>query len=153
MLRIFLGTSSYRRMFNLITIVFLLLGILGTGAPTAFASSSLFQQGVVAFLYPPYPGSVAENSIFDHSSPTYNADGNDYVVAWNGVQNTTLSYDGHPGIDYGTNFLPILAAALRIKERTVRFHVENILFKLGAKSRTEAAHVAFREGWLAEDEI
>ncbi len=111
MLRIFLGTSSYRRMFNLITIVFLLLGILGTGAPSAFASSSLFQQGVVAFLYPPYPGSVAENSIFDHSSPTYNADGNDYVVAWNGVQNTTLSYDGHPGIDYGTNFLPILAAA------------------------------------------
>lgn len=46
-----------------------------------------------------------------------------------------------------------IAAALGIKERTVRFHVENILFKLGAKSRTEAAHVAFKEGWLAEDEI
>jgi len=41
-----------------------------------------------------------------------------------------------------------IAAALRIKERTVRFHVENILFKLGAKSRTEAAHVAFKEGGL-----
>ena len=46
-----------------------------------------------------------------------------------------------------------IAAALGIKERTVRFHVENILFRLGVKNRTEAAHVAFQEGWLAEDEI
>ncbi len=45
-----------------------------------------------------------------------------------------------------------IAQALGIKERTVRFHVENILNKLGAKNRTEAAHVAFKEGWLTDDE-
>lgn len=45
-----------------------------------------------------------------------------------------------------------IAAALRIKERTVRFHVENILFKLGVKNRTEAACFAIQVGWLAEDE-
>jgi DNA-binding NarL/FixJ family response regulator len=41
-----------------------------------------------------------------------------------------------------------IALALEIEERTVRFHVENILDKLDAKSRTEAACYAFRHGWI-----
>ena len=32
-----------------------------------------------------------------------------------------------------------IAQSFGIKERTVRFHIENILFKLGVKNRTEAA--------------
>ena len=41
-----------------------------------------------------------------------------------------------------------IAQALEIEERTVRFHVENILDKLGVSNRTEAACYAFRNGWI-----
>ena len=41
-----------------------------------------------------------------------------------------------------------IALAFEIKERTVRFHVENILDKLDVKNRTEAACYAFRKGWI-----
>ena len=41
-----------------------------------------------------------------------------------------------------------IASALTIEERTVRFHVENILDKLKVKNRTEAAYHAFRNGWF-----
>jgi len=41
-----------------------------------------------------------------------------------------------------------IAITLSIKERTVRFHVENILNKLGVRSRTEAVCHAFRNGWI-----
>ena len=41
-----------------------------------------------------------------------------------------------------------IALALIIEERTVRFHVENILDKLKVKNRTEAAYHAFRSGWF-----
>ena len=41
-----------------------------------------------------------------------------------------------------------IALALEIQERTVRFHVENILGKLSVKNRTEAACHAFRNGWI-----
>lgn len=41
-----------------------------------------------------------------------------------------------------------IAQALEIEERTVRFHVENILDKLGVNNRTEAACYAFRNGWI-----
>ena len=43
-----------------------------------------------------------------------------------------------------------IALALEIKERTVRFHVENILDKLAVKNRTEAAYYAFRKGWITD---
>ena len=36
-----------------------------------------------------------------------------------------------------------------IGERTVAFHVENLLAKLGADNRTEAVVEAIRRGWLA----
>jgi len=41
-----------------------------------------------------------------------------------------------------------IAVALDIEERTVRFHVENILDKLKVNNRTEAACYAFRKGWI-----
>ena len=41
-----------------------------------------------------------------------------------------------------------IAKELAISERTVAFHVENLLVKLGAESRTEAATEAIRRGWL-----
>jgi DNA-binding NarL/FixJ family response regulator len=41
-----------------------------------------------------------------------------------------------------------IAAALSISERTARFHVERILFKLGSKNRTEAVVIATKKGWI-----
>ena len=41
-----------------------------------------------------------------------------------------------------------IAQELQIEERTVRFHVENILDKLGVSNRTEAVCYAFRSGWI-----
>ena len=41
-----------------------------------------------------------------------------------------------------------IALALEIEERTVRFHVENILDKLRVQNRTEAASYAFRKRWI-----
>lgn len=41
-----------------------------------------------------------------------------------------------------------IAAALVISERTVKFHVSGILTKLGASNRTEAVHLAARQGLI-----
>lgn len=41
-----------------------------------------------------------------------------------------------------------IALALMIEERTVRFHVENILDKLNVNNRTEAVSYAFKNGWI-----
>ena len=41
-----------------------------------------------------------------------------------------------------------IALALEIEERTVRFHVENILDKLNVDNRTKAEFYAFRMGWI-----
>jgi DNA-binding NarL/FixJ family response regulator len=46
----------------------------------------------------------------------------------------------------GTN--SIIAQALHTAERTVEFHVSNILRKLGVKSRTEAVVWAKEHGWV-----
>lgn len=54
-----------------------------------FASNSVLPhaQGVTPFLYPPYPGAVSENSIFDHHMPTYT------------IQDRTIvTYTGHQAI-------------------------------------------------------
>jgi two-component system response regulator DegU len=37
---------------------------------------------------------------------------------------------------------------LEISERTVKFHVKNIMEKLNAANRTEAVAIAARSGWL-----
>lgn len=41
-----------------------------------------------------------------------------------------------------------IALALVIEERTVRFHVENILDKLKVKNRAEARCFVCRNGWI-----
>jgi two-component system NarL family response regulator len=41
-----------------------------------------------------------------------------------------------------------IAMILDVSQRTVSKHVENILLKMGAKSRTEAAVRAVRDGML-----
>lgn len=43
-----------------------------------------------------------------------------------------------------------IALALEIQEVTVRFHVKNIVKKLGAKNRTDAACLAIRKGWIQD---
>jgi DNA-binding NarL/FixJ family response regulator len=43
-----------------------------------------------------------------------------------------------------------IALALDIKERTVRFHVGNILDKLGVENRTQAVCCALRMGWTID---
>jgi DNA-binding NarL/FixJ family response regulator len=44
-----------------------------------------------------------------------------------------------------------IAQALEIEERTVRFHVENILDKLNVENRTHAVCHAIRMGWIKID--
>ena len=44
-----------------------------------------------------------------------------------------------------------IAFQLRIAERTVRYHVENLLDKLQARNRPEAVANAIRMGWLPVD--
>ena len=43
-----------------------------------------------------------------------------------------------------------IALALEIEERTVRFHIGNILDKLNVKNRTEAVCYAFRRRWITD---
>lgn len=43
-----------------------------------------------------------------------------------------------------------IARALGINERTVRFHIENLLFKLQVKNRTQAACYAVKSGWITD---
>jgi DNA-binding NarL/FixJ family response regulator len=37
---------------------------------------------------------------------------------------------------------------LSISPRTVNFHLDNLFAKLGVRSRTEAAILALRQGWI-----
>ncbi len=41
-----------------------------------------------------------------------------------------------------------IASELSVTEDTVKFHVHNIFRKLAVVSRTEAALVAIRQGWV-----
>jgi DNA-binding NarL/FixJ family response regulator len=43
-----------------------------------------------------------------------------------------------------------IALALGIEERTVRFHVGNILDKLSVKNRTQAVCYTLRRGWISD---
>ncbi len=44
------------------------------------------QQAVTPFLYPPFPGSASQESVFDHSTPNYTFD-NRIVVYTGAVAN------------------------------------------------------------------
>ena len=67
---------------KIIFVAILLCGIL-LGARGALADHDLAPaQAVTPFLYPPYPGSASQESIFDHSTPNYTYDNK--VVAYSG---------------------------------------------------------------------
>jgi len=69
-----------------LVITLLLLGGLsfGPGAPSGERALAAPAQDVAPFLYPPFPGSASEESIFDHSSPNYSQS-----------DNRIVSYGGH----------------------------------------------------------
>ena len=61
----------------------LLLGIVMLGARGASAESDRVPaQAIAPFLYPPYPGTASQESIFDHSTPNYTFDNR--IVAFTG---------------------------------------------------------------------
>jgi len=43
-----------------------------------------------------------------------------------------------------------IAAALDISPRTVKFHLDNLYSKLGVNTRTEAAIIALKQGWVQD---
>ena len=43
---------------------------------------------------------------------------------------------------------PRIADEIGVKERTVRYHLENLMSKLGVNSRVEAVLAAIRQGWI-----
>ena len=89
---IVLNYSQHFRRLSTLIFLFILVFSLFTDvfdANVVLASSSGSEQAqtVSPFLYPPYPGAVAENSIFDHNRPTYT------------IQDRTIvSYSGHSAI-------------------------------------------------------
>ncbi len=56
---------------SLIAVSFLVSLVLATGAGTTGRAAAAPVQQVAPFLFPPYPGSATEESIFDHTSPNY----------------------------------------------------------------------------------
>src|SRR5712691_6362297 len=69
-----------------LSIAILLLGALSLAAGwlSGGHAAAAPAQAVSPFLYPPFPGSASEESIFDHSSPNYSQ-----------TDNRTVSYGGH----------------------------------------------------------
>ncbi|MCI0610954.1 MAG: peptidoglycan DD-metalloendopeptidase family protein [Anaerolineae bacterium] len=101
----------------------------GARVETVSASSVQQEPYVHPFLYPPYPGTVEEISIFDHQTPVNARELSDGVIIaftgneasgdpitdegvyWNNDLGFALSYDQHEGIDYDVNYAPVFAAA------------------------------------------
>ena len=52
------------------------------GASAEYRTGGAPLQAVTPFLYPPYPGTAAQESIFDHSTPNYTYD--NIVLAFTG---------------------------------------------------------------------
>jgi murein DD-endopeptidase MepM/ murein hydrolase activator NlpD len=115
-----------------------------TATPTATPAYNLTAEDSVApvtcngakrpaathpFLTPPYHGSTAIVSIFDHDSPNYLRDGltitttgsqavpdsshhrTDFPAYWDASLRQYLDYDGHNGYDFDLSYQPVYAAA------------------------------------------
>src|SRR5512143_1117093 len=70
------STSNYsvtRFLKHARTLLFLSLLLLGVHGASA-QQADMPPQAVTPFLYPPYPGSASQESIFDHSTPNYTFD-------------------------------------------------------------------------------
>ncbi len=63
-------TRSLKNILTALLLGGLFLSVRGASAERSFAPL----QAVAPFLYPPYPGSASQESIFDHSSPNYTFD-------------------------------------------------------------------------------
>ena len=86
-----------RSLKNALVILFLCGFFLSVHGATADARNDFAAlQTVTPFLYPPYPGSASEESIFDHSTPNYTFDNR--VVAFTGdVANKICPSPAPPG--------------------------------------------------------
>jgi murein DD-endopeptidase MepM/ murein hydrolase activator NlpD len=74
-----------RSPFKFILVLFVLGGLLlCVGGSWRVGVAAAPSQAVTPFLYPPFPGSASEETIFDHSSPNYSQ-----------TDNRIVSYGGH----------------------------------------------------------
>jgi hypothetical protein len=81
---------------NLFVAILLCGVLLGSSAASAEDDSSPAQV-ITPFLYPPYPGTASQESIFDHSNPVYQYDFK--VLAYTGdVANRTCPVPAPPGV-------------------------------------------------------
>ncbi|MEO8354821.1 MAG: peptidoglycan DD-metalloendopeptidase family protein [Chloroflexota bacterium] len=71
-------TRSFKNVFTAFIVCGLFLSVRGASAEPVDTPL----QAVTPFLYPPYPGSASQESIFDHSTPNYTFDNR--VVAFTG---------------------------------------------------------------------
>ncbi|NUQ86386.1 MAG: peptidoglycan DD-metalloendopeptidase family protein [Anaerolineales bacterium] len=72
-------THPLKHALTLLLFSVVLLGVRGASAERSDAPEA---QTVAPFLYPPYPGTASQESIFDHSSPNYTYDNR--VIAFTG---------------------------------------------------------------------
>ena len=78
-------------------IAFLLCGFFLSVRGASAEHSLAVQQTVTPFLYPPYPGTASQESIFDHSTPNYTYD--NMVLAFTGeVARKNCPVPAPPGI-------------------------------------------------------
>ena len=73
-------TRSLKNVFTALVLCILFLSVRGASADRSNAPL----QAVTPFLYPPYPGTASQESIFDHSTPNYTYDNK--IVAFTGDQ-------------------------------------------------------------------
>lgn len=86
-------TRSCKNLFAALILCGLFFSVRGASAGPA----SPFRQTVTPFLYPPYPGSASQESIFDHSSPNYTL--NNRIVAYTGdAANKNCPSPAPPGV-------------------------------------------------------
>ncbi|HEX2996558.1 MAG TPA: M23 family metallopeptidase [Anaerolineales bacterium] len=75
-------TRSLRNVFTAFLFCGLFLSIRGASVERRVSAAPL--QVVTPFLYPPYPGTASQESIFDHSTPNYTYD--NVITAFTGDQ-------------------------------------------------------------------
>jgi murein DD-endopeptidase MepM/ murein hydrolase activator NlpD len=86
-------TRSLKNVFTAFLLCILCLSVQGASADHSNAPL----QAVTPFLYPPYPGTASQESIFDHSTPNYTYDNK--IVAFTGDEaNKNCPVPAPPGI-------------------------------------------------------
>lgn len=71
-------TRSLKYALTFILLSLIVLGVRGASADRSNAPA----QAITPFLYPPYPGSASQESVFDHSTPNYTFDNK--IIAFTG---------------------------------------------------------------------